>query len=141
MEVVKREHFKKVMVQEGKEFYIGNILGPNQEKTIQDLLAEYKDIFAWRHEDLKGINMELGEFHIDLMLGARPVRQRQYRLNPKYSMLVKEEIDKLLEEDFIYPVASSEWVSPIVIVPKKPGLDGKTRGLLRSEQTANRKIL
>jgi hypothetical protein len=33
--------------------------------------------------------------------------------------LVKEEIEKLLKIGFIYPVPYSEWVSPIVIVPKK----------------------
>jgi transposase InsO family protein len=52
---------------------------------------------------------------------VKPIRQRQRRLNPKYSLLVKEEIDKLLEIGFIYPVPFSEWVSPIVIVPKKNG--------------------
>jgi len=42
-------------------------------------------------------------------------------LNPKYSLLVKEEIEKLLEMGLIYLVPYSEWVSPIVIVPKKNG--------------------
>ena len=42
-------------------------------------------------------------------------------MNPKYSLLVKEEIDKLLECGFIYPIPYSEWVSPIVVVPKKNG--------------------
>jgi hypothetical protein len=52
-----------------------------------------------------------------------PIRQRQYRLNPRYSLMVKEEIDRLLEAGFIYPVNNSEWVSPIVVVPKKVGAD------------------
>lgn len=59
------------------------------------------------------------------MNNAVPVRQRQYRLNPKYSLMVKNEIDKYLSVGYIYPVLSSEWVSPIVIVPKK--LTGKIR--------------
>ena len=35
--------------------------------------------------------------------------------------MIQEEIDKLLECGFIYPVPCSEWVSPIVVVPKKNG--------------------
>jgi hypothetical protein len=76
---------------------------------------------------LEGIPSELGEHAIDLQEGAVPVRQRQYRLNPRYSLMVKEEIDRLLEAGFIYPVNNSEWVSPIVVVPKKVGADGKVK--------------
>ena len=48
-------------------------------------------------------------------------------MNPKYSLMVKEEIDKLLEAGFIFPVPHSEWVSPIVVVPKKPRLNGERK--------------
>ena len=34
---------------------------------------------------------------------------------------MKEEIQKLLEARFIYPISDSEWVSPLIIVPKKNG--------------------
>jgi hypothetical protein len=40
--------------------------------------------------------------------GAVPIRQRQYRLNPKYSLKVKKELDKLIEAGFIYLVKHSE---------------------------------
>jgi disulfide oxidoreductase YuzD len=42
-------------------------------------------------------------------------------------LVVKEEIDRLLEAGFIYPVNNSEWVSPVVVVPKKVGADGKVK--------------
>ena len=35
--------------------------------------------------------------------------------------MVKEEIEKLLDIGFIYPIPYSEWINPIVIVPKKNG--------------------
>lgn len=41
--------------------------------------------------------------------------------------MVKDELDKLTQAGFIFPVLNSEWVSPIVVVPKKPGPDGKTK--------------
>ena len=59
--------------------------------------------------------------------GAVPIRQQQYRLNPKNSLMVKEEINRLLEAIFIYLVNNLEWVSPIVVVLKKVGVDGKVK--------------
>ena len=35
--------------------------------------------------------------------------------------IVKEELQKLLDAGFIYPISDSEWVSPLVLVPKKNG--------------------
>ena len=67
------------------------------------------------------------EHHIDLINGTALVRQRQYRLNIKYSLMVKEEIDRLLKARIIYPVNNSELVSPIVVVLKKVGADGKVK--------------
>ena len=42
-------------------------------------------------------------------------------MNPNLRDIVKEEIQKLLEARFIYPISDSKWVSPLVIVPKKNG--------------------
>ena len=91
------------------------------------VLKEFSDNFAWTPSDLTGIPSHLGEHRIDLIDGSVPIRQRQYKLNPKYSLMVKEEIDRLLEAGFIYPVNNSEWVSPIVVVPKKVGANGKVK--------------
>ena len=41
--------------------------------------------------------------------------------------MVKEDIDRLLEAGFINPVVNSEWVSSIMVVPKKVGADGKVK--------------
>ena len=42
-------------------------------------------------------------------------------MNPNLRDIVKEEIQKLLEVGFIYPILNNEWVSPLMIVPKKNG--------------------
>lgn len=125
--VVSPDDYEEVKVAEGKFFFLGKQLSDQERTKYLALLTEYDDVFAWQPSDLVEIPPELGEHHIDLMEGATPVRQRQYMLNPKYSMMVKEELDKLLEAGFIYPVNNSEWVSPIVIVPKKVGTDGKVK--------------
>ena len=42
-------------------------------------------------------------------------------MNPALKEIVKEELKKLLIANFIYPISDSQWVSPLVIVPKKNG--------------------
>lgn len=45
-------------------------------------------------------------------------------MNPKYYLMAKEEIDWKLDVGHIYLVLNSEWVSPLVVVTKKPNPDG-----------------
>jgi hypothetical protein len=114
-------------VEQGKTFYISNDIKGEERAEYARILKDYSNVFAWAPMDLEGIPEELGEHTINLQEGAVPVRQRQYRLNPRYSLMVKEEIDRLLEAGFIYPVNNSERVSPIVVVPKKVGADGMVK--------------
>ena len=53
---------------------------------------------------------------------AKPVIEHQRRLNPKTKEVGRKEILKLLEAGIIYPIADSQWVSPIHCVPKKGGI-------------------
>ena len=42
-------------------------------------------------------------------------------MNHALKDIVKDELQKLLDVDFIYPISDRKWVSPLVIVPKKGG--------------------
>jgi hypothetical protein len=99
---------------------IAKDLGKYEEK-VKELLLKFKDVFAFTYKDMKGIPPHICEHKIELQPEAKPVRQMRYRMNPNYAAKVKEEIDKYLEARFIYPVDKTEWLSPIVIVPKKNG--------------------
>jgi hypothetical protein len=125
--VVSPEDYQAVEVQPGKTFHLGKSLAKAEKAEHMSLLSEFSNIFVWEPSDLTGIPTSLGEHRIELKERANPVRQRQYRLNPKYSAMVKEELEKLLEAGFIYPVNNTEWVSPIVVIPKKVGKDGKVK--------------
>jgi hypothetical protein len=125
--VVSPTDYGKEEVEHGKSFYIGNNIKGEEREEYTRILKEYSDVFAWAPTDLEGIPAELWEHSIDLQEGVVPVQQCQYKLNPRYSLMVKEEIDWLLEAGFIYRVNNSEWVSPIVVVSKKVGADGKVK--------------
>jgi hypothetical protein len=42
-------------------------------------------------------------------------------MNPALKDIVKQELQKMLDAGFIYPISDRESVSPLVIVPKKNG--------------------
>jgi hypothetical protein len=42
-------------------------------------------------------------------------------MNPALKDIVKDELQKILQANLIYPISDSQWVSPLVIVAKKNG--------------------
>jgi hypothetical protein len=40
-------------------------------------------------------------------------------MNPNYAFRVREDLDKLLDAKFIYLIETIQWLSPLLIVPKK----------------------
>jgi hypothetical protein len=72
--------------------------------NITELLHEYQDLYPSKFTDMKGIKGPMGEINIPLKPHARPVKQRPYKLNPKYKDKVKIELDKTLEVGIVEPV-------------------------------------
>jgi hypothetical protein len=70
---------------------------------------------------MKGIHPHTCMHHIYTNDRIRPFRKPQIRMNPTLKDTVKEELQKLLQTNFIYPISDRKWVSPLVIVPKKNG--------------------
>jgi hypothetical protein len=68
---------------------------------------------------MKGIKGHMGERRIPLKPYVNRVKQRPYRMNPKYKEKVKIELNKMLEEGIIEPIEESEWIIPMVVQEKK----------------------
>ncbi len=84
-------------------------------------MNELKDVFAWTYKDLKGIPPELAQHIIELHTIISSAHQAMYILNPNYTTIIKQDIDKLLTVGFIEFVKEATWLSPVVVVPKKNG--------------------
>src|SRR3954468_15489254 len=72
-------------------------------------------------DDLKWISPTICQHAINIEPDAKPVVEHQRRLNPKMKEVVRNEVLKLLDDGIIYPIADSQWVSPVHCVPKKGG--------------------
>jgi len=90
-----------------------------KRKEYEDLLRKYIHLFTFNYKDLKEVTME--QHKIELLPNIKLIRIKQGRWNPRYTTMVKEERDKLLEARFIRPMETIEWVSPIVLALKKNG--------------------
>ena len=90
-----------------------------EKSAIVALLKEFRDVFAWSYEGMRGLDPQLYQHQIHLSKDAKLVAQRRYQMKPSYAAKVKEEIDKLLRVGFMRPVRQAAWLSPIVVVPKK----------------------
>jgi hypothetical protein len=88
---------------------------------MEQLLKEFKDVFAWTYKDLKGIPLELAHHKIEQNITIPPAHQAKYRLNPNYVTTIKQDIDKLLAVGFIQSIEKATWLSPIIIIPKNNG--------------------
>jgi hypothetical protein len=42
-------------------------------------------------------------------------------MNLNYALKVREDLDNLFDTGFIYPIETTQWLSPLVVVPKKNG--------------------
>lgn len=107
--------------EESKPVFIAQDLTLTEEEALKMLLKEFRDIFAETYHDMKGVPPSVVQHTIPIISNAKPVQQCPYPMNPKYAKIVQEELEKLIQCGFIYPIEHSEWVSPIVIVPKKNG--------------------
>jgi hypothetical protein len=73
--------------------HIGDYWNDETIEKVVDLLQEYQDLFPTTFSEMKGIAGDLGEMKIPLKPEAKPIRQRPYRLNPRYKEKFKAEIE------------------------------------------------
>ena len=45
----------------------------DQKEAMLALLKEYKDVFTWSHEDVKGLDPKFYQHKINLAIDAKPV--------------------------------------------------------------------
>jgi hypothetical protein len=92
-----------------------NHLLPHERSKVFDVLGCHRSMWDGR----------LGHVHsathrIHLVPGAKPVHAQPYRAGPRARENEASEVQRMLKEGVIEP-ASSEWASPVVLVPKPDG--------------------
>ena len=78
------------------------------------LILEYEHLFP-------DIPTRTDQIYHDVDIeGSKPIKQHPYRMNPMKLQYLREEVQYLLNNDFIEP-SQSDWSSPCILVPKPDG--------------------
>ena len=104
---------------EPKPTYVSAWLDPITRSRILEVLKEFKDCFAWDYSELPGLDRQLVEHKLPMKPDAKPIKQKPRRMEPKITLKVKEEVNRLLKARFIRTARYVEWISNIVPVMKK----------------------
>ena len=102
-----------------KEIRIGTSLSPDERSRLINLLKSYLDVFSWSYEDMSGLDTSIVLHHLPILPHARPVKYKLRRLHPRWSLQVKEEIQKQLSVGFLSVVEYPKWLANVIPIPKK----------------------
>ena len=100
---------------------IGSRLSPDTRDALCDFLREHKDVFAWPHEDMPGIDPAVMCHRLSVDPRHRPVIQKRRAFNPERYEAINGEVEKLLKAGFIREVTYPEWLANVVLVKKASG--------------------
>ncbi|MCO5606078.1 hypothetical protein L7F22_060265 [Adiantum nelumboides] len=116
VEVIAQE---EPMLEERFRNMLAKDLTKEEEEDYINMFKRYPHLFITDYSMIKGVDMI--QLHIDLKPDAKIVAQKLRRLGVVQQEALLSEVNKLLKAGFIYPVTNFEWVSPVVVTPKKNG--------------------
>ena len=78
-------------------------------------------MFEWAHLDMEGIDPDIISHRLNVDPNKKPIRQKRRAMNTECYQVLKEEVDKLLSNDFIKESFYHSWLENPVLVNKSNG--------------------
>jgi len=97
------------------------LITPEEKEELIAPLRDYIDVFAWSYKDMPGLDTNIVVHRIPLVEGCKLIKQKLRRTHLEILIKVKAKIEKQWNASFLEVVKYPQWVSNIVVVPKKQG--------------------
>ena len=98
--------------------YIGFNLTENLISLLTHFLKQNKDVFAWKQEDMGGIDPAIITHRLNVSPSFKLVKQKRRSFAPERQKAINEEVGKLLQAEAIREVEYPEWLANVVLVKK-----------------------
>jgi hypothetical protein len=96
-------------------------ISPQEQVELLQFLDKNIDVFAWSTSDLIGVSREVIEHKLQVNPNAKPKKQKLGKMLEENIEAVKDEVQRLLDAEFIREVTYQQWLANIVMVHKKNG--------------------
>ena len=101
--------------------YVGSKLVEDLRSPLIRFLKQNKDFFAWKQEDMGGIDPAIITHKLSVSPSFKPVKQNRRSFAPERHKAINEEVGKLLQAGAIREVECLEWLANVVLVKKANG--------------------
>jgi hypothetical protein len=100
---------------------ISEELTSRDEEKLISYLSRNKDVFAWSALDLIRVSRTIIEHSLGINPSVRPKKQWLRKMSDEKTEAAKAKVHRLLEANFIEPIAYPTWLANMVMVQKKSG--------------------
>ena len=101
--------------------YIGSKLAEDFKDLLIRFLKQNVEVFAWKQEDMGGIDPTVITHKLNVIPSFKPVKQKRRSFAPKRQKTINEEVSKLLQARAIREVDYPDWLANVVLVKKANG--------------------
>ena len=100
--------------------YIGSRLAKDVRDLLVHFLKQNIDMFAWKQEDMGGIDPAVITHKMNVSSSFKPIKQKR-SFAPERQKAINEEVKKLLQAKAIREVEYPDWLANVVLVKKENG--------------------
>lgn len=104
-----------------KVLQVGKELNEEIKEELKSFLRQNSDVFAWKHEDMIGIDPKVSCHLLQVDPSCPPHRQKRRALNTERYEALKEEVERLISNGFVREANYLKWISNPVLVKKHNG--------------------
>ncbi|KAL7598516.1 uncharacterized protein LOC111915615 [Lactuca sativa] len=98
---------------------IGSSIPEQIEQDLLNFLRARNKRFAWKHEDMTGIDKNIITHKLNIDPSFRPIHQKRRKCAPRRNQIIQEKLEKLLKTGTIKEVKFPGWLANVVVVQKK----------------------
>ena len=117
------EELEPIQLEDQSEhlIYIGSKLAKDVRELLIRFLKQNIEIFAWKQEDMGGIDPSLITHKLNISPSFKPVKQKRRSFSSERQKAINEEVNKLLQAKAIQEVEYPDWLANVVLIKKANG--------------------